>query len=158
MGRYNPNPTAATVSIPVFPKGDYEFTLKEPKPFERTNQEGKTSHGVRYALDCTAVVEGDKNMKGKRTIFSCYQHNEGAVSFAKQFQMAVYGFDRSEHGETGFNDLALTKDWSYDPEAGAVGDGWKGMTGKRVVISMDVGVNPVSGEPNQNFTGFAPVK
>jgi len=160
MPRYDNSPKDVTATIPIFPKGDYEFSLGEPKPFARTNPEGKLSHGVRFPLVCEEVLEeGDPNFKGKRTLLSCYMHTEGGVSYSKQVQMAVFGFEKNPEGEAAFNEEHGDQDWSYntDEDALSVGDKWAEMQGKRVVISMDEGIHPTSGDKNQKFVSYRPL-
>ncbi len=161
MPRYENSPRDVTATIPIFPDGDYEFSLGEPKPFERTNAKGDLSYGVRFPLLCEeALEEGDPNFVGKRTIMNCYWHSEGAISYTKMFQMAVFGFEKNEEGEKAFNESEEGKgDWSFntDPDALSVGDSWAAMRGKRVVISMSIGINNQTGDPQQKFVSYRPL-
>ncbi len=157
MARYEHDPSAVQSTMQVFPKGDYEFSVGEPKPFERTNAANKLSYGVGFSLKCERVVEGEDNMLGKRAYFSCYQHTEGGCSFSKRFQMSCLGHKGNPQGENAFNDEVAGQNWGFDPDEGTVGDMWSNLTGNRLVISMSEGVNPNTGDPSQNFDAFRPV-
>jgi hypothetical protein len=152
------DPTAVTATLQIFPKGDYEFSIGEPKHFEKKNQDGKESYGVRYSLKCERVLEGDKNMVGKRYVFTCYQHTDGAISYSKQFLIASSGYGVNADGEKTFDAAAAGKDWGFDAGDGSVGDMWREIVGSRVIISLDLGTNPNTGEPSQQTTGFRPIE
>ncbi len=151
MPRYDYDPSKTVASIEVFPKGDYEFSLGEPKAFIRTNPQGEVSYGVRFAMTITS-----DNFRGKRTVQTCYLHNDGGQSMSKQFQMAVYGDKKSAAEEERFNKDHSGDDWAFDPETGTTGEAWHKMTGTHVIGTLDVGVNKQSGEQQQQFKGWRP--
>lgn len=154
MTRFNPNPADSTSSIPIFPKGSYEFQLGAPKPFAGTNQEGKANHGIRFQITCTEVMEGDSNFKGKTTLVSIYQHSEGARNYSKAFLLAAYGFERNYEMEKKFDDeVAVAKDWGFDPDSKESGDGWSDMEGNRMMIDVDVETNDEN-EMRQKFVAY----
>jgi hypothetical protein len=162
MPPYEFDPTKVTATIPIFPKGDYEFVVSEPKSFAKTNEEGKTSMGIRFPVLCEDVAYdadgnpvGDPKFKGKRTIYSGYLHSDGAQAFTKGFLLAALGFDRNEAGERAFDEKYKGQDWGIDPDSGACGDMWRQVTGARVVASLDVAPN--KNDPTQmiqQFSGF----
>lgn len=157
-GRFNPNPADATSSIPIFPDGSYEFQLGAPKPFAGTNQAGKENHGVRFQVTCVEVLDGDPNFKGKTTLASIYQHTEGARNYSKAFMLAAYGYERNYDAEKLFDEeVAIAKDWSYDPEDKSAGDGWSDMEGKRIVIEMKVDIDEEQNS-RQNFVSYSRVE
>ncbi len=153
--RYEPDLTAVAATLEQFEKGDFEFGIGEPKSFQRTNDKGQLSVGVRYPLALSEESNGHK--KGAKQMFSCYIHTDGGMTFSKRFIMAALGFKNTSQDERVFDEKYKGADWSIDPETGAVGDVWRQPAGRRITASLDVGVNPNTGEPSQQYTGFAPV-
>jgi hypothetical protein len=149
--RYEYDPSKVTSSIEVFPKDDYMFKVGAPKAFIRQNSKDEESVGVRFSLE---VTEGQ--YKGKRTVFTCYLHNEGSQSMTKRFHMACYGYKAGPLEEAKFNMEHGGDDWSFNPETGECGEAWKKMTGCMVAGSLDVGVNNKTSEPQQNFKTWRP--
>lgn len=153
--RYDFDPTAVSATFKTFPKGDYEFSVGEPRSFKRTSNEGKETFGVRFPCKCEEVVsEGDPKMKGERAVYSAYLHGE-ANPFVKQFLMAVLGFSVDETGEKAFDEKYKGYDWSFDPDNGTVGDMWSTVTGGRLIASMDIQM--WENEPRQQWASFRPV-
>lgn len=146
MPRYEWNPSAVSTTIEVFPKGDYEVTVGEPKAFARQNQQGKDTYGIRYPLTLAD--------NGKRTVFTVYMHSEGAQSFGKMFLMAALGFEKSPEAEKEFDAQMAEQDWNYDPETGGVGDGWRLAMGQRAIVSLDIQISKEDDKERQNFVGF----
>jgi hypothetical protein len=154
---YRPDPTKVAAGIKVFDKGEYEIELGEPKPFLRETKQGKNAgqenHGVMFT---NIIVEGAE--KGQRYIHNCMMHTPDSETFSKQFQMAAYGFDRKD--ERKFDEeVGSKKDWVYDPkpEDGSdpyVGDGWRDMKGKRILISLNQ--RPGPNGPQQSVDGVRP--
>jgi hypothetical protein len=146
------DPTQVVAGFAVFPKDEYEFEVKDAKAFQRTNKKGEETYGIRFQLIGRSSVAD-----GKKSMYTCYMHSDGAQSFSKQFLMAVYGFNRNDSDEKRFNaeygDAAL---WSYDPESGAVGEIYKGTVGKRFYGNVEPGKNPETGEPTQQWKSFRP--
>ena len=152
MPRFEFDPTKVSASIEIFEKNEYEFQVGEPKSFMRKNRKNEDSYGVRFPL---TIMEGVH--KGKRTVFSTYQQSEGAQAMTKQFLMAVLGYEKNRAGEDRFNEDVRGKDWSFDPETGAVGDIWREATGQRVYGSLDIAKNDETGDPMQQFKGWRPI-
>lgn len=152
MPRYEASPAAVTSSIEVFPKDDYLVVIGEPKPFERTAKAGHQSYGLR--VSCT-IKEGE--FEGKRTVATLYMHNEGSQSMTKQFQMAALGYGKGRAEEQRFNAEWGSKDWSFDTDSGAVGDAWRELTGKLVIVSLDQQINE-QGDEQQQFKGWRPAQ
>ena len=155
MPRYEPDLTAVSAALDLFEKGDWEFSIGEPKAFERTNEKGKLSAGVRYLLSLAEEHNGHK--KGSKQMFSCYIHTDGAMTFSKRFVMAALGFKNTSEDERLFDEQFKGADWSVDPDTGAVGDVWRQPAGRRIVCSLEIGENPNTNEPSQQFSGFLPV-
>lgn len=156
MPHFEPDLTKASVAFEIFTKGDYEFVVGEPKSFQRTNNAGKETYGVRWPITLAEEVNGYK--KGAKQLYSGYLHTEGAHAFIKQFVMSCLGFNpRSAEDERKFDAQFRGADWGIDTETQGVGDVYRQTTGKRVIVSMDVGINPESGEQSQQFKGFRPI-
>lgn len=144
MGRYEADLTKVSAGIPVFPKGDYEFTVGTPKAFKRKGKKGE-NWGVGLNVTCVEVLDGDPAYKGKKSYISLFMHSEGAQGFSKQTVMALYGYTtdpKSENNEQAFNEKFAGEDWSYDPESGKCGDIYKNLEGKRFQCPLDSRTNP----------------
>lgn len=154
MPKFEFDPSTVVASIEVFPKGEYEFQVGEPKSFLRQAGEDKhDSYGIRYSL----VIKQPDEYNGKRTIFSTYYQSEGSQAMAKQFMMAVLGFGKGREEEKRFDEEMRGKDWSFDPSTGAVGDAYRELTGKRVIGSLDTDKNNRTGDPMQVFNSWRPL-
>lgn len=153
--RYDFDPTAISVSFKVFPKGDYEFSIGEPRAFARVSQEGKETYGIRFPLKCEGVIDGDSSLVGERAVYTAYLHG-GDNPFVKQFIMGALGFSLNSEGEKEFNEKYKGYDWSYDPQAGTVGDMWSEVTGSRVIASLDAQL--FNDELRQQWKSFRAVK
>ena len=160
-GRYNWNPAESSASFEVFPKGDVNILLGEPKPFERTAQNGSLSAGVRFACKIESVDPSypDQNAVGKRIMVTCYMHNDGGRDFAKQIIMAALGFDVNAANERKFNEQFGAADWSFDPITGTTGDAWRQLTAAKIRVSLDVQPNPNDAtQMQQKFGRFMPFR
>lgn len=137
--------------IEIFPKGDYEFKVGEPKPFAKKNDDDTFANfGVRVAL----VIAEPAEYENKKAIYSNYMHFDGAGAFTKQFIMACLGYGKSKSEEERFNQDHGDEDWGFDPEGPSLGDAWKQLEGQRVIGSMTIQKNNKTGEPMQNFGGW----
>lgn len=173
--RYEPDLTQVTANIEVLPAGDYEFVISEPKCFERNKRNRETgeeipdqfSAGVRYPIKVENVIsEGlDPNLVGKRQFATVYIHNEGGMQFAKRFLMAALGYggntsnERAE-AEKAFDEAYRGRDWSVDPETGAVGEVWREAVGQHIVGTLGVAMQEFGqnqGDPVQTFDGWRPM-
>ena len=161
MPPFRPDPTKVAAGLQIFDKGEYEIELGDAKPFLRETKQGKnagqTNHGVMFTC---VITEGPQ--KGKKYIHNCMMHTVESQAFAKQFQMAAYGFDRKQ--EEAFNEeIGSTKDWSYDPKPDdnsdpTAGDGWRDMKGKRVLISLDKIAGQNGAADQQKVLGLRPAE
>ena len=149
---YNYDPSKVSTAIEIFPKDDYEGTVGELKAFLKKEGEVVKSYGIRFSF---TIAEGA--FRGKRTVVSLYLHTEGSQSMTKRFQMAAMGYGNKKEDEQEFDKKVGGMDWSFDPETGAVSEGWKQFSGARVVSIMDVQQNNRTGEPMQNFVGWRPI-
>lgn len=128
--QYAPDLTTVTAGFPIYDDGLYEFKIGDAKPFTRKDDKGEEKFGVRYPLVITEVLEdGDANSAGKRAMFTCYLHNDGGQSMAKQFVMAALGYASKREKE--FDADHAGGDWAIDPEGGTVGEIWQEVAGSR---------------------------
>jgi hypothetical protein len=152
--RFEFDPTTVVASMEVFPKGEYEFQIGEPKSFLRQAGEDKhDSFGVMYPL----VIKLPSEYDGKRTVFSTYYQSEGSQAMAKQFMMAVLGYGKGKPEEDRFDRDMRGKDWSFDPETRSVSDVYRELSGKRVIGTLDVSKNTNTGDPQQQFKSWRPL-
>ena len=157
--QYNPDPTQVSAFFYLFNKGDYLFEVGEGKPFEGTNQKGDPNAGIRYPIICSDVLEdGDKEGKGKKQMFTCYIHSDGAMQFSKRFIMAGLGYESSSEGELKFNEENKAADWRVDPnpEAPYVGEMWKKVEGSTMIIHTSIKLGE-DGQKQQQWNGFSPL-
>ncbi|KKK91687.1 hypothetical protein LCGC14_2710410, partial [marine sediment metagenome] len=137
---------------------DYLFEVGEGKPFEGANSKGEPNAGIRYPIICTGVLEGDAEGKGKKQMFTCYIHSEGAISFSKRFLMACLGYESDSEGELRFNAETQGQDWKVDPtpDAPYVGEMWKKVQGSTLIIHTSVKLGD-DGQKQQQWNGFSPL-
>jgi len=156
--QYNPDPTTVSAFFYMFEKGDYLFDVGEGKPFEGVNQKGEPNAGVRFPLICSDVLEGDSGGKGKKQMFTCYIHTDGAVQFSKRFQMACLGYEATSEGEAKFDKETKGEDWKVDPnpEAPYLGEMWKKLTGSTLIMHCSTKLND-DGQKQQQWDGFSPL-
>lgn len=159
--RYEPDLTKVAATIEIFSKGDYEFSIGEPKSFSSPKDDGTATVGIRFPLKVEEVYDGgDEKAKGKRTILTVYVHNEGGQSMAKQFIMCALGYKRNPQDERKFDEKYSGSDWGLDPDSKSVGDVWREPVGRRVRSSLDIGIQEKgqnAGEPQQKFANWQPV-
>jgi hypothetical protein len=152
--RFNFDPTTVVASMEVFPKGEYECQIGEPKSFIRkAGEDQHDSFGVRYPI----VIKLPDEYNGKRTLFSTYYQSEGSQAMAKQFMMAALGYGKGKPEEERFDRDMRGQDWGFDPSTGAVGDAYRELTGKRVIGNFDVDKNNRTGDPMQVFKSWRPI-
>lgn len=150
MPTFNFDPNKAQVSFDVLPKGEYEFTIGEPKPFFRQNSKGEDSYGIRFAMKCVTPGLESKRVQP----YSCYMQSEGGQSFTKQFLMAALGYEKGPKEEQRFNEDMGGKDWSFDPESGSVGSAYSGAQGSRIIGIVDVSIDKDTGAEQQQWKGW----
>jgi len=156
--QYNPDPSTVSAYFYMFSKGDYIFTVGEGKPFEGVNRTGDSNAGIRYPIICTDVLEGDSKGKGKKQMFTCYIHSDGAMQFSTRFIMACLGYESSGEGEAKFNEENQGADYRVDPnpEAPYVGEMWKKLTGSSLVIHASIALDDEQ-KKQQKWNGFSPL-
>lgn len=142
---YDPNKASATIEV-LDKQGDVEFVVGKPKAFVKADQ---SNWGVRFPLEVPAL--------GKRVVFSCYLHNDASESMTKRFQMACLGYGKGKSEEARFNSDHGGDDWRLDFETGECGDGWKQLSGNRVVADIEVGINTNTKEQQNNFQNWRPL-
>jgi len=148
------DPTKVKATMDIFPKGDYEVLIGEPKSFIR--QAGKDKHdsyGVRFPYRIKEAGE----YFDKTGVHTIYHHAPGAAGMNKQFLMAALGYGKGEKEEARFDAEQAGKDFSCDYETGAVGDFYRELTGRRVIMSTEPQQNKETGEPSNNARGWRPV-
>jgi hypothetical protein len=159
MPRFTPNQANVQSTFPVYPKGEYELILGEPKAFlsskdNATSGETSTNYGIRIAA---TIAEGE--FKGKSYIINLYMHSEGAEKYSKGVVMAAYGYDATEEAEKAFNvNVAAQKDQGFDTDNGWVGNYWADMKGNRLTIALDERQDPNNAAKKQQVVkGYFPV-
>ena len=156
--QYNPDPSTVSAYFFLFSKGDYLFGVGEGKPFEGMNQKGEPNAGIRYPIVCSDVLEGDSNGKGKKQMFTCYIHSDGAMQFSVRFIMACLGYDSSGEGEMKFNEENKGADYRVDPdpEAPYLGEMWKRLSGTSLIIHASTKLNDEN-QKQQQWNAFSPL-
>lgn len=152
MPRYEYDPSQASATIEIFPKDDYEFIVGTPKAFAKVEDNVVKNFGVRFPL---TIAEGQ--FRTKKTVMTCYLHNDGSQSMTKRFQMACLGYGSSPSEEKRFDAEQVGKDWAINTDSGEVGEAWRAMAGVRITGSLDVGKNNRTDEPQQNFKSWRPL-
>lgn len=151
MPRFEPDPSKVSATIAILEKGDYEFSVGEPKAFAKKNPDGTiANYGVRFPV---TVMEGPR--KGAKQFQACYQHTEGSEAFSKRFVMACLGYENTQEDEKRFDADYAGRDWSFDTDSGACGEVWRECANRRVIGTADV--MPNKNNPNelmQQFTGW----
>jgi hypothetical protein len=147
MPRYTADLSKANAGYVLLEKGDYEFTVGEPKTFYRsgTNQqtgEATESYGIQYPL---TVVGGDQD--GKNLNIQLYLHTDKSFGMAKKFVMAALGYSLDREKE--FNADFEGADWSFDTDTQEVGDIWTKAAGTRLAATADI-VNDKRNPERQN--------
>lgn len=152
MPTYSGDPTRVAAGFPVLPKGDYEFTIGEPKAFEKVDPaSGEVkNHGVRYML----TVVNECAQKGAKVSQTLYYHTLGAEQMAKRFILAANGYQVKD--EKRFDADFTGKDWGYDPASNSTGDGFRELVGKRIVGNFDVKLGQ-NDEDQQDIKGWRPI-
>jgi hypothetical protein len=134
MPRYEANPANdQAVGLTIVPNGDYELKVKRVASFERTNQDGKASYGVRLTVQ---ACEGEFAGKTLSPI-TLYYHSDGGRGYSKTQLIAIAGFT----SEADFNDWARDLDFGFDTESKSVNDGWNQLVGKRFIAEVKLGVD-----------------
>lgn len=153
MPKFNPNPSAVDAGFPIHPKDEYDMVLGEPKVFFANGKDGKADN---YGVAFTCIIaEGPQ--KGKKFFKRCFMHTPESQGFAKQFQMAVLGFNpKSQDDEAKFNTQYGNADWGFDTDTNTCGEAWHEMKGKHVYASLDVGTNKLTNDPTQAEKGYRP--
>ena len=151
MPTFDFDPSKVVASFEVYPKGEYEVQIGEPKSFIRkAGEDQHDSFGIRYPY----VIKLPTEFENKRGVHTCYYHNEGSQGMSKQFVMAVMGYGKGRPEEERFDREVRGKDWAFDPTTGSVGDMYRELTGKRVIMSLDTQKNKETGEEQQKTVGF----
>jgi|SRR5690606_17291760 len=143
MARFTPNMSKETAGVPNLSKDDYEFIIRDGKPFERQNAKDETVWGITYILE----VASDGQFKGKTIPISLYMHSEKSGSLNKQFLMAAHGYDNNPTAEEAFNNEFANDDgYSIDTDNETMGEYWSSIVGKRIEASASV--VPQRDDPN----------
>lgn len=157
MPRYEHNPTTSHITLAQLPKGTYQVQLGEPKAWIRAanpEKQTKEQYGIRYGI----TVTSDGEHKGKRQMIQFDYTNEWGQAFGKQLVMAALGYTLDEASEDKFNADYADKDWSFDPETGAVGDVYREVTGKNIMVDTDIAIaKDGSGKQFVQFSGYKPI-
>lgn len=150
MPRFTPNPAAATAGFPIYPAGEYEVVIGEPKSFFREGKDGKAAnYGITFR---STIAEGE--YAGKPIMLNCYMHTLESEGFSKQIQMASLGYTKDK--EDTFNTDCGSLDWSFDTDNGSAGEAWHKMKGTRIIVALDVKMGN-GGEQQQQTKSFRPL-
>lgn len=168
--------TDVQATTPVYPKGDYELTVKSVRgsAWAKTDKEGNPTGAVvrvvRFKTQVVGVYDSKNKLKTEqngRTIkdlpaddINIWVHSEGGRRMGKKYMMAIIGFDPNEPAEeTKFNEwlakqgVDLSARLTENDDGGyglAIGDGWEALfVGKNVKASLDVGVSEREGQEPQ---------
>lgn len=156
MPRWENNPANVNLRTIYEPMEDVELVIDKLSTVEsdKKDEDGKlTFWGINATLKFSrAVTQEGKDLKGKtyNTSFNL-GNTEYGEGFAKQFQMAVYGYSNNRDGVERFDRWAEGIDWSVDTEAKTFGEGWQGMIGRTVRAKFDVKPDK-NGELRQQVT------
>jgi hypothetical protein len=150
---FDPTQVAAVGGFEVLPKGDYEFIIGKPKPFQKLEDNGDIRN---FGLGVTVKVADGEHID-KLQYVRLYMHNRGSQGFSKAFVMACYGYAKNQEKE--FNEAFAGKSWNYNAETGEIGEVWQGIEGKRAIGSADtqMGQGDYAGQEQQKFTGWRPI-
>lgn len=160
MSRFTYDPTKVSATISVLPKDDYEVILGDPRAYTQDINNGPQAGMRKFGIRVPMTVSGGEQ-DGKPIFFSgelfVGQDAETAqpsqfANAMKSLQLAAFGYSRDEQGEAQFNADHANDDWDFNPENGAVGEGWQAMRGKRVIVSLDINVQ--GDRQFQKFVGF----
>lgn len=151
MPDFNYNPAAVSSGFQVFPKDSYEVVLGEPKTFYRPGKGDKAdNYGIMFI---SKIAEG--KYAGKKIAINCMMHTEDSQGFSKQYQMAALGFiPRKQDDE--FDAAHMGDDWSFNTDTQRIGDGWMAMKSQRIIMDLDVGINPDTKEEQQKTIAVRP--
>jgi hypothetical protein len=160
MPRVSPNFQDVAAGIPLLPEGEVFFSVGEPKPFARTNNDNVQVFGIMYQL----VTEGPDGSP-LRIPHNLFLHNKEGFSFAKQFAMACLGYDKSNReDENSFNaQYGGTEDYidvDFEGDVGKVnafGKLYEDIKGTKVRAHAKLVPNKKTEEMQNQFT-FTPVK
>jgi hypothetical protein len=129
MPRFDTNPANDSASgLAVVPEGEYELNIRRIAAFERPNQKGDSTYGVRISVRIAEGAFADKSISP----INLYYHTDGARGYSKSILMAIAGFT----DEAAFNDWARDLDFSFDTDSNTVGDGWNQLVGKRCIAEI----------------------
>jgi len=67
------------------------------------------------------------------------------------------GFQINSRGEKQFDEQYAGQDWSIDTATGACGAVWREATGRHIIVTVDLGTNPSTGEPSNQFGKYRPI-
>lgn len=146
---FNPDLSQVSAGIAVFPKGVLQFQIEDPKPFKKNTDKGER-FGIYYPLKVTQVREdSDPKAVGKKSMFTCYMHNDGGMSMTKQFAMAVLGYGKKD--EAKFDEALAGTDAQIDFENKTCGEFWQALAGREVLAEVDETLGEDGETPFQKF-------
>ena len=150
------DPTKVRATQEIFPKGDYEVLIGEPKSFIRQAGADKhDSYGVMFPFRIKSAE--DAEYIGKTGLHSIYHHSENSAGMNKQFLMAALGYGKTKQEEARFDSEQAGEDFSCDYETGGVGDFYRKLTGRRVIMATEPKNNKETGEPTNGIKGWRPI-
>ena len=151
MPQYQPDFSSVAAGFELLPEGIYEFKVGVGKTFEKNHPKSGLSHGVGFLLEVTEILEGgSSDALGKKAYFRCRCQDETAMSFSKQFVMAVLGYSLKD--ERTFNSERGDADWSYDTEDNSLGELWQELAGGTVQAAVSSHQDP--DDPDREYQDF----
>lgn len=160
--RFEPDLGAVRATTRIFEPGEYVVKIGTPYPMAYTKDDGTEIGGARYSLEMVGRIGPDGSLDDANegesvTNVRCYVHTEGALSMAKRFLMAAFGYSRND--EEAFNEEVLgSGDFGVAGEGddAELGESWAQCSGNLVRVSLDTEL--YEGEEQQNFRGWSPWK
>lgn len=144
---YNYSPSKVSATMEVWDTGTYEVILGQPKAFQKMEGGEIKNFGVGFPIQ---NAEDPK----KRQYVRFYLHNDQAEGMTKRVQIAAYGYGPGKVEEQRFNQEHDNDDWNLDFETGECGEAWKEMAGTRLSVDVEIGQNPNTGEPQNNWKNW----
>jgi hypothetical protein len=159
--RFEPDLGAVRATTRIFDSGEYVLKIGDAYPISYTREkDGAEIGGARYALEMVGRIQADGSLDDAHagesvTANRVYIHSEGALSMAKRFLMAAFGYSRND--EESFNEEVLSSgDFSISGEGdeAELGSSWAQCSGNLVRVSLDK--DTYEGEEQQAFRGWSP--
>jgi hypothetical protein len=159
MGRFSGAPTKATVGFITLPKDTFEFTIGEPKAYERTQKKDGAENllqGIRWPL----TVKSEGQFKGKTVFFTSTLGNDISLGQEKALMMSADGVEPTADNDEVWSLEHANDDFDADTATGVVGEGYNRHKGKVVMADVDITISNKDGNSQQfqKWVKFYPVE